>query len=81
MWAIVAVALLAPFRRRLGPRSWRIAHMALAVVIVAGGVIHVMLVEGTMETLSKAVLCALVLVAAIKIMADRVRRKGANPRG
>ena len=38
MWAIFAVALLAALRRRLGmrPRTWRIAHMSLAVLIVAG---------------------------------------------
>ena len=84
MWAIFAVALLAALRRQLGlrPRTWRIAHMSLAVVIVAGSVVHAMLVEGTMETMSKAVLCALVLAAAIKVMADLwVRRKRATSRG
>ena len=70
MWAIFAVALLAALRRRLGLRTWRIAHMSLAVVIVVGSVVHGMLVEGTMETMSKAALCALVLAAAIKVMAD-----------
>jgi predicted ferric reductase len=82
MWAIFAVALLAPLRRRLGLRTWRIAHMSLAVVIVVGSVVHGMLVEGTMETMSKAALCALVLAAAIKVMADlRVWRKRAASRG
>jgi predicted ferric reductase len=82
MWAIFAVALLALFRRRLGPRAWRIVHMLLAAVIVVGGVVHVMLVEGTMETVSKAVLCALLLVATVKVMADlMVRRKRTVPRG
>jgi predicted ferric reductase len=83
MWAIFAVALLAALRRRLGlrPRTWRIAHMSLAVVIVLGGVVHAMLVEGTMETMSKAVLCALVLGAAIKVMADLLWRKRATSRG
>ena len=83
MWTIFAVALLAALRRRLGlgPRAWRIVHLSLAVVIVAGGVVHAMLVEGTMETLSKAALCALVLGAAIKVMADRMWRKGATSRG
>ena len=83
MWAIFAVALLAALRRRLGlrPRTWRIAHMVLAVIIVAGGLVHAMLIEGTMETVSKAVLCALVLAATIKVMADRrVWRKRATPR-
>ncbi len=70
MWAIFAVALLAAIRRRLGLRTWRIAHMSLAVVIVAGSVVHGMLIEGTMETMSKAALCALVLAAAIKVLVD-----------
>src|SRR5262245_8359244 len=83
MWAIFAVALLASLRRRLGLRlrTWRIAHMSLAVVIVVGSVVHAMLVEGTMETISKVVLCALVVGAAIKVMADLVWRKRANARG
>src|SRR6478752_9214937 len=76
MWAIFAVALLAAFRRRLRLRTWRIAHTLLAVVIVAGSAIHAILIEGTMETVSKAVLCALVLAAAVKVMTDlRVWRK------
>ena len=78
MWAIFAVALLAAFRRRLGLRTWRIAHMSLAVVIVVGGVVHAMLIEGTMETVSKAALCALVLGAAIKVMADSGAEKASD---
>jgi len=78
MWAIFAVALLAALRRRLGlrPRTWRIAHMLFAIVIVVGSVVHGVLIEGTMETVSKVALCALVLAAAVKVMADlRVWRK------
>ena len=84
MWAICAVALLAALRRRLGlrARTWRIAHMPLAIVIVAGSVVHAMLIEGTMETVSKAALCALVLGATIKVMVDlRVWRKRGTLRG
>ncbi len=84
MWAIFAVALIAVLRRRLGlsPRTWRITHMLLAVVIVVGSAVHCLLVEGAMETVSKAALCALVLAAAIKVMADRrVWRKQAASRG
>src|ERR1700759_2197281 len=47
MWAIFAVALLAIVRRRLRLRTWRIAHLLLAVVIVVGSVMHCLLVEGT----------------------------------
>jgi predicted ferric reductase len=82
MWAIFAVALLAALRRRLGLRTWRIAHMLLAIVIVVGSVVHGMLIEGTMETVSKAALCALVLAAAIKVMAELwMRRKRGSLRG
>jgi predicted ferric reductase len=82
MWAIFAVALLALLRRRLRLRTWRLVHMSLAVIIVPASVVHAMLVEGPMETVSKAMLCALVLAAAIKVMADlRVWRKRATSRG
>jgi predicted ferric reductase len=79
MWAIFAVALLAMLRRKLGLRlrTWRIAHMLLAIIIVAGSVVHAILIEGTMETVSKVALCALVLAAAIKVLAGlwaRTRR-------
>nr|WP_249161072.1 ferric reductase-like transmembrane domain-containing protein [Bradyrhizobium manausense] len=77
MWAIVAVALLAALRRRLGLRlkTWRIVHIPLAIVIVACSVIHCLLIEGTMETISKAALCALVLLATIKVMVDLWRKR------
>ena len=84
MWAIFAVALLAALRRRLGLRlrTWRIAHTLLAIVIVAGSVVHGILIEGAMETVTKAALCALVLAATIKVMADlRVWRKRGTVRG
>jgi predicted ferric reductase len=81
MWAIFAVALLTAFRRRLGLRTWRLAHVSLAVVIVVGSVVHGMLIEGTMETMTKAALCALVLTATIKVLADlRALRKRVTSR-
>ena len=81
MWAVLAVAVLAALRRRLRPRTWRIGHMLLAVVIVGGGLVHAMLIEGTMEPVSKAAFCALVLAATIKAMVDlRVWRLRAVPR-
>lgn len=69
MWAVFAVALVAALRRplRLQARTWRISHTLLAVVIVTGTIIHSVLIEGTMETLSKAALCALVLAASVKV--------------
>lgn len=72
MWAIFLAALLAMLRRRLrlSPRSWRIGHTFFAAVIVVGSVVHGILIEGTMETASKTVLCALVLAATAKVMID-----------
>jgi len=77
MWAIFAVALLAALRRRLGLRlrSWRFIHIPLAIVIVVAGVVHCLLIEGTMETISKGVLCALVLAATVKVLADLWRKR------
>ena len=72
MWAIFATALLAAFRwrLRLHVRTWRRLHTAFAVVIVLGSVVHAMLIEGTMEAVSKAMLCALVLAVTIKTVVD-----------
>ncbi|WP_456620540.1 MULTISPECIES: ferric reductase [unclassified Bradyrhizobium] len=84
MWAIFTVALLAALRRRLGLRllTWRIVHIPLAIVIVAGSVAHCLLIEGTMETISKVALCALVLAATVKVMIDlQVWRKRRTLRG
>ncbi|TFV74620.1 ferric reductase [Bradyrhizobium frederickii] len=84
MWAIFIVALLALLRRRLElrPRTWRFIHMPLAIIIVVGSVVHCLLIEGTMETFSKAVLCAAVLAATAKVMMDlQVWRKRRTLRG
>jgi len=70
MWAVFAAALLAAMRRRLRLRIWRRGHTALAAVTVVGSVVHAMLIEGTMGTWSKAMLCALVVIATIKVIAD-----------
>ena len=81
MWAILALALLAVFRRRLGLRlrTWRVVHLLLAIVIVAGSVVHAILIEGTMETVSKTALCALILAAATKVLADLAARMRRGP--
>jgi hypothetical protein len=83
MWAIFGAALLAILRRRLGwrPRIWGRAHMMLAAVVVVGSVVHGLLIEGTMETMSKAVLCALVVIAALKVIADQLLRRRGTLRG
>lgn len=67
MWAVFASALLAARRRRLRlrPVTWRRAHTALAAFIVLGSVMHAMLIQGRVETMSKAGLC---VVAAIRTL-------------
>ncbi|MFN3261789.1 MAG: ferric reductase-like transmembrane domain-containing protein [Pikeienuella sp.] len=70
MWAVIATALLALFRRKLRPALWRLAHLALAAVIVAGAAAHALLIEGTMETVSKVALSAFVLAVAAKAIVD-----------
>ena len=70
MWAVIATALLALFRRKLRPALWRLAHLALAALIVAGAAAHALLIEGTMETISKVILSAFVLAVAAKAIAD-----------
>ena len=72
MWATFAAALFAALRRRLRlrPRTWRIGHTLLVGIVVVGTMAHAMLIEGTMETVSKVALCALVLVATMKVVAD-----------
>lgn len=70
MWAVFAAGVFALFRRRVRLRTWRRGHTALAAIAVVGGVVHAILIEGTMGTWSKAALCALVLVVTAKAFAD-----------
>ena len=65
MWAAIGAGALALLRRRLRirPRTWRNAHLGLAIITAGGTVAHAMLIEGAMGTVSKAVLCAAVVVA------------------
>lgn len=64
MWAVFATAILAALRKRLRlkPKLWRIGHKTLALVIILGSVVHAILIEGTMEIISKLALCVLVVI-------------------
>jgi len=70
MWAVFASALLAIFRRRLRLRTWRLGHTALIVVTVACSVVHALLIEGTMETITKTMLCILAVLTTAKTIYD-----------
>lgn len=77
MWALFSAGLLASLRRRLpiSPRIWRLAHTSVAILVVLGSVAHALLIEGIMESVSKAVLCTLVLGSTVAAIIDiRTRR-------
>jgi predicted ferric reductase len=70
MWAVMLAAVLAMIRHRLGPRLWRAGHTFVVAIVVVTSIVHALLIEGTMEMISKVVLCALVLAATVKVIAD-----------
>ena len=73
MWVIFATALLAALRRplRLRPRVWRAIHGAFGVIIVSGSVLHALLIEGTMEPITKVGLCILVAAGTLFTLVKR----------
>ncbi len=73
MWAVFLSAGLALSRRRLslGPRVWRSVHGLLGAVIVIGTVVHAVLIDGTMGTVSKVLLCAAVIVVTAKVLFEK----------
>jgi Ferric reductase like transmembrane component len=77
MWAVFATAVLAMLRRRLKlrPLTWRRGHLVLGVVIVGCSGLHAWLIEGTMEPVSKAVLCAVAMVVTVWTVVGVVREK------
>ncbi|MEM6482832.1 MAG: ferric reductase-like transmembrane domain-containing protein [Pseudomonadota bacterium] len=72
MWALFAAASLGAARAwlRLPPRIWRLAHTALVVIATLGTIVHALLIEGTMEPISKAILCVLAMAALFKTLRD-----------
>ncbi len=70
MWAVLLSSALVTCQRRLrfSVRYWRIAHTALAAVIVLSTVVHTWLIEGTMGVVSKVVLCTSVLAATVWVV-------------
>ena len=67
MWALIISGGLVALRRSLQLRlnTWRLIHRVLAVVIVIGSVVHAMLIDGTMEAVSKSLLCVAVIGATL----------------
>jgi predicted ferric reductase len=73
MWAVFGAAFLAAVRRHLRVRwqVWRLYHTGVATAAVVGTVLHVLLIEGTMETISKLMLCLLVLGVLVKTLSGQ----------
>lgn len=71
MWAAFVAAFLGIYRQRLTLRFrvWRLTHTTLASVTIIGSVVHAMLIEGTMEIMTKTALCVLVLLASGRALA------------
>lgn len=76
MWAVFATAILAALRKRMRmkPKVWRIGHKTLALVIILGSVVHAVLIEGTMEMITKYALCVLVVVFGLWVIAKHPSR-------
>jgi len=76
MWSVFITALLVVFRRRFGlsVRRWRITHWCLAAITVTGSIVHTLMIDGTMELISKIVLCACVVVAIAYVLYKSTRR-------
>lgn len=70
MWAGFAAAAMGIFRQRLSVRFrvWRLGHAGLAIVTILGSVIHALLIEGTMEIMTKIALCVLVVLASLSTL-------------
>lgn len=77
MWAAFLAGLLAMLRRPLKLRwsNWRTAHMALTGCVVAGTIAHALLIEGTMEDITKIVLCLLVALVTTSTIVRTVQRQ------
>jgi len=78
MWALFATGALVLFRRKLPLQAltWRRAHRSLAALIVITSVVHALMIDGTMETITKWLLCIAVMLALLRALtrAKRVKR-------
>ncbi|MEO0668423.1 MAG: ferric reductase-like transmembrane domain-containing protein [Pseudomonadota bacterium] len=77
MWAALAAALMALLRKRLPlrPMTWRQVHMTLALIIAGGTIAHALLIQGTMEVVTKSALSALVALAVLRTARLIFRRR------
>lgn len=69
-WSIVLTAILVAVRRHSGLSNlaWSIAHNLLAVIVVGASVVHALMIDGAMGSLSKRVLCICVLLVTMVVI-------------
>lgn len=72
MWAIFAAAILAFLRKRLAPRNWRKIHFILVAIIITTSTLHAVMIEGTMEPITKVLLCVFVALMSAKVIGARL---------
>jgi predicted ferric reductase len=67
---VFLTAILVAVRSRSGLRyaSWRILHNALALVVVVSSIVHALLIEGAMGSVSKLILCALIFAVTVIVL-------------
>lgn len=70
LWAVLITAILAVLRKPLGVRYsvWRIVHSVLAAIIVVASVVHALMIEGLMGSISKFVLCMAIVLATASVL-------------
>jgi len=63
MWSVVLTVILVALRSRmaLGYNAWRIVHNGLSAIVVVTSIVHALMIEGMMGSLSKQILCLSVL--------------------
>lgn len=70
LWGAVLTFALVALRSRTGLSHavWRIVHTTLAAVVVGASIAHAVLIEGAMESISKAILCGLIALATLVVL-------------
>lgn len=69
--ALIGTASLARVKRRLPTRLWRSMHLTLAALIVACTILHAMLVDGTMEIVTKSAFCLILAVVTVRALVTK----------
>jgi len=67
LWAVVLIALSAILRSRARAHlaMWNRIHSLLAVIVVGSSLVHVWMIDGSMNSLSKTVTCISIALAAL----------------